>query len=328
MLLELGNLTGWAMARTLAAGLALLALAPAAAIADGRTVQERLGHPATARLLVIHADDLGMAHSVNRATFEALERGWITSASVLVPCPWFPEVAAFARAHPQADLGIHLALNSEWTGFRWGPLSSPEAVPSLVDAEGYLPLEETAVVARARPAEVERELRAQVDRARSAGVRVSHLDSHMATLFRSEPLFEVYRRLGKAYDVPLLLERLGERGGEESPWATVAQDDALVDRVVSIGPGVPIADWPAAYEALLAPLPAGVYQLIVHLAYADDEMRGATWDHPDWGAAWRQADLDLVRSDRFRRFLAEQGFVLVSWSDLAGARGPAAAAKP
>src|SRR6266496_6659926 len=96
-----------------------------------KTVEERLGYPASARLLVIHADDLGMDHSVNRATFEALEKGWITSASMLVPCPWFPEVARWAKQNSNADLGIHLALNSEWTDFRWGPVSGPSRVPSL-----------------------------------------------------------------------------------------------------------------------------------------------------------------------------------------------------
>lgn len=283
------------------------------------TVQERLGHPADARLLILHADDLGMSHSVNRATFEALESGWITSASILVPCPWFPEVATWARSHPQADLGIHLALNSEWTAFRWRPLSAPDAVRSLVDGDGYLPLVETTVAERARPREVERELRAQIDAARRAGIAPTHLDSHMAALFQTRPLYEVYRRLGAAYRVPLLLERLGRRGGADSPWASDAARDALVDRVVSIDPGVTPEGWPGAYRDLLAPLPPGVYQLIVHLGYDDEEMRGATADHPDWGARWRQSDLDLVRSPEFREFLRQQRFVLVGWRDLARA---------
>ncbi len=297
-------------------GLAL-ALAAAVSAAHAATLQERLGHPADARLLVIHADDLGMAQAVNRATFEALEQGWITSASILVPCPWFPEVAGWARSHPNADLGVHLALNSEWTTFRWRPLLAGREVPSLVDEHGYLPLLETTVAERARPREVERELRAQVDAARAAGIAVSHLDSHMAALFQTPELFAVYRRLGESYRVPLLIERLGERGGADSPWAAGPQPQALVDRVLSISPGVAPANWLEAYKQLLAPLPAGVYQLIVHLGYDDPEMRAATADHPDWGAAWRQADLELVRSEAFRDFLRQQGFVLVSWKELA-----------
>ncbi|HSL21956.1 MAG TPA: polysaccharide deacetylase family protein [Vicinamibacterales bacterium] len=286
-----------------------------------RTVQERLGYPADARLLVIHADDFGMSHSVNRATIEALTNRWITSASILVPCPWFPEVVRFARAHPEADLGVHMAVNSEWTTFRWGPVSSRADVPSLLDADGYLPLVEATVVERGKPAEVERELRAQVDRALAAGIRLTHLDSHMATMFRSQALFDVYCRLGATYRLPLLLERLGERGGEAAPLDPAAAADALVDRVLSIAPGVSAADWQAAYEKMLAPLPPGVYQLIVHLGYDDEEMRGATADHPDWGAAWRQQDLSLVRSESFRKFLADQKFVLVGWGELARAQG-------
>ncbi|HET7747376.1 MAG TPA: polysaccharide deacetylase family protein, partial [Vicinamibacteria bacterium] len=232
--------------------LSVLAASPRTAGAPP-TVQERLGHPPGARLLVIHADDLGMSRSVNRATFEALEKGWITSASILVPCPWFPDVARFARAHPEADLGIHLALNSEWEGYRWGPITGREKVPSLLDADGYLPLVEPTVVAQARPAEVEVELRAQVERARAAGIRVSHLDSHMATLFRSAELFAVYRRVGADYGIPVLVERQGARGGAGAEWAAGPQEDALIDRVVSISPGVKAADWPRAYERMLAP---------------------------------------------------------------------------
>jgi predicted glycoside hydrolase/deacetylase ChbG (UPF0249 family) len=291
---------------------------------EARSVQERLGHPANARLLVLHADDLGMAHSVNRATFEALEKGWITSSSILVPCPWFPEVARFAREHPDADLGIHLAVNSEWNDFRWRPVSPVDAVSSLLDKDGYLPLEETELVGKAKPDQVERELRAQVDRAKAAGIHLSHLDSHMGTLFRSPALLDVYLKLGPAFNLPLLLERAsGDRSAAAatSPWALGAQRDALVDRVVSLdAPGAPMSEWTAAYEKLLSPLAPGVYELILHLAYDDEEMRGATWDHPNWGAAWRQADFDMVKSQRFRDFLKAQGFVLVTWKDLARAR--------
>jgi predicted glycoside hydrolase/deacetylase ChbG (UPF0249 family) len=279
------------------------------------TVQERLGHPAGARLLIIHADDLGMAHSVNRATFQALERGWVTSASILVPCPWFPEVARFARAHPDADLGLHLALNSEWTTLRWGPLSPAAEVPSLLDPDGYLPLLETTVAQRARPAEAERELRAQVERARAAGIRFTHFDSHMGALYGTAGLLDVYRRLAEEYHVPLRWARAQQppAGGSIPP------ERILVDRVVAVDPGVDPNAWRSTYEGLLAPLPAGVYEMIVHLAYSDEEMWGATGDHPDWGAAWRRYDLDLVSSPEFREFLKAQGFVLVGWKDLARA---------
>jgi hypothetical protein len=162
------------------------------------TVQERLGYPANARLLVIHADDFGMAHTVNRATIEALDKGWITSASILVPCPWFPEVVRYAKAHPDADLGIHLALNSEWNDFRWGPVSSKDKVPSLLDGQGYLPLDTPEVQKNAKMPEVETELRAQIDRAQALGIHLTHLDAHMGTAVSTPELLNVYLGLGQA----------------------------------------------------------------------------------------------------------------------------------
>jgi predicted glycoside hydrolase/deacetylase ChbG (UPF0249 family) len=284
------------------------------------TAQERLGYPASARLLVIHADDLGMNHSVNRATFEALEKGWITSASILVPCPWFPEVARWAKQHPHADLGIHLALTSEWTDLRWGPVSGASKVPSLLDAHGYFPLDTPDVDQNAKMPDVEYELRAQIDRAKSAGIPVTHLDMHMAGMVSSAELFGVYRRLRDQYQLPLLLETTGTHGPPAG--SPVHPDEIIVQHVITMEPGVASNNkaWFDWYKAQLAPLPPGVYQLVVHLAYDDEEMRGATWDHPDWGAAWRQRDLDMVQSTEFRQFLKEQGFVLVTWKDLVKAR--------
>ncbi len=282
-----------------------------------QSLQERLGYPASARLLVIHADDLGMAHSVNRAIFEAFENHWITSASILVPCPWFPEVALWAKAHPDADLGIHLDLNSEWKTFRWRPISPADRVPSLLDADGYFPLEEMEVAARAKIPEVELELTAQIERARAAGIRISHLDSHMSALMGTAALAAEYRTLGREQRMPILwhAEAAEKLGTEARPRPEfVLNDDDL-----EIQPGVAPKDWLKTYKQMLAPLKPGVHHLVVHLAHDDEEMRGATADHPNWGAAWRQQDFDMVRSAEFRDFLRKQGFVLVRWTDLAKA---------
>jgi len=281
-----------------------------------KTVQETLGYAASARLLVIHADDLGMSHSVNRAIFEALEKGWVTSASILVPCPWFPEVVYWSRQHPDADIGIHQALNSEWTNFRWGPVSSKDKVPSLIDSDGYFPLDTPAVAQNARLPEIETELRAQIDRARDAGIHLTHLDTHMGALFSSTDLYKLYQRMGYTYGLPILEARAGTHAPQ---GVSPPEEEVLVEKVIEIEPGVDALGWTSWYRKHLEPLGPGVYQVIVHLAYDDDEMRGATYDHPDWGAAWRQHDLDMVRSPEFREFLKEQGFVLVGWRELAKA---------
>jgi predicted glycoside hydrolase/deacetylase ChbG (UPF0249 family) len=292
-------------------------LAVSAVAQNNATVLGRLGYPANARLLVIHADDLGMNHSVNRAIFEALDKGWVTSASILVPCPWFPEVVRYAKTHPDADLGIHQALNSEWNDLRWGPVSSKDKVPTLLDAQGYLPLDSPEVAKNAKVAEVEAELRAQIDRAQRIGIHLTHLDSHMGTLFATPDLFKVYLRMGYSYGLPVLFESVTPT--QLPPGYEVPRNEILVDSVLQMGPGVSAADWLNWYKRILTPLKPGVYQLIVHLAYDDEEMRGATGDHPDWGAAWRQHDLDTVKSPEFRQFLKDQGFVLVSWKELAKA---------
>jgi predicted glycoside hydrolase/deacetylase ChbG (UPF0249 family) len=283
-----------------------------------KSVQERLGYPASARLLILHADDFGMNHSVNRATSEALENHWITSASILVPCPWFLEAANFAKAHPDADLGIHQALTSEWTTFRWGPVTSKDQVPSLLDSEGYLPSDTPAVAKNAKADQVEKELHAQIDRARSFGIRITHLDTHMTALFESPMLFSTYQKIGGEVHLPILAARTGE-GHTIPSFAKMSSDDILIDQVFEMGPGVDAKDWVAWYEKQLSPLGSGVYQVILHLAYDDDEMRGATFDHPDWGSAWRQHDLDMVKSPEFQKFLKDQGFILVGWKDVAKA---------
>src|SRR5262245_3119119 len=130
-----------------------------------KTLVERLGYPADAKLLIVHADDLGAAHSINIASIKAFEVGLVNSGSIMIPCPWLSEIATYARSHPEADLGLHLTLTSEWTPYRWGPVLSKERVPSLLDSSGYFYLTESEAAAKANPKEVEAEVRAQIERA-------------------------------------------------------------------------------------------------------------------------------------------------------------------
>jgi predicted glycoside hydrolase/deacetylase ChbG (UPF0249 family) len=280
------------------------------------TIIRRLGYPADAKLLIIHADDMGMAHSVNRATFEALEKGWITSASIMVPCPWFPEAAEYAREHPDLDLGLHLTLTSEWKTYRWGPISDG-AASSLLDKHGYFPNTETALAAQAMPVDVEKEIRAQIEKAHAAGVNFTHLDSHMGALFKTPELFRVYEQAARDYHVPNLVAPKGSP--HSHPADVIPANTLVITQDLQIRPGVPRKRWLKAYEHMLAPLGPGIYELIVHLGYDDAELEGITSGHPHWGARWRQSDLEVVRSPQFQKFLRENGFILVRWKDLARA---------
>src|ERR1043165_3064905 len=192
-----------AMKRLILALTAVMVLSFVHVRGQEKTIAERLGYPRDAKLLIVHADDLGMAHSVNAATMKAFETGLVNSGSIMVPCPWLPEIAAYARANPQADLGLHLTLTSEWTQFRWGPVSAKDRVASLLDPNGYFRLTETDAAQYADPKEVELELRAQIERARSLGIVPTHLDSHMGTLYQNKALFDVFMRVARENKLPV-----------------------------------------------------------------------------------------------------------------------------
>ena len=292
----------------------LFALVPSAS-AQNRSLAERLGYPADAKLLIVHADDLGMSHSVNLATIKGFESGLVNSGSIMVPCPWFSEIAAYARANPQADLGLHLTLTSEWTSFRWGPVTSKDRVSSLLDKNGYFHLTEVDAATKADVKEVEAEIRAQVERARAFGIQPTHLDSHMGTLYQSKELFEVFLKVAREYKLPVRVAR---------EWASRADflmtmlkpDDAYIDRVLDINPAVAPQDWGKFYTESRKKLQPGVTEVVIHLAYDDAEMQGATADHPNWGAAWRQRDLQFFTSDAFKQVLREQGIKLITWREI------------
>jgi predicted glycoside hydrolase/deacetylase ChbG (UPF0249 family) len=292
-----------------------LTLAAPTIQAQQPTLAERLGYPKDAKLLIVHADDLGMAHSVNAATLKAFETGLVNSGSIMVPCPWLSEIAAYARANPQADLGLHLTLTSEWTRLRWGPVTPNDRVSSLLDKDGYFRLTESEAAQKANPKEVELEIRAQIERAKALGIVPTHLDSHMGTLYQNKELFDVFLRVAREYKLPV---RVAKEWGPriEVLQAAITPNDVFIDRVLDINPQVAPQDWAKFYSDEIRKLQPGVTEVVIHLAYDDGEMRGATFDHPDWGAAWRQRDFDFFTSDAFRKLLQENQIKLITWREV------------
>lgn len=278
-------------------------------------IAEKLGYPADSKLLIIHADDLGVAHSQDRASFQALEEKAVTAASVMVPCPWFTEVADFAKSHPDADLGLHLTLTSEWKTYRWGPVAPRDRVASLLDPNGYFYPDNGPVAAHAKPEEAEREVRAQIQRALAMGIHPTHLDTHMGTLAATPQLYSILIKVAHEYHLPYIAVRLPGRQGEEM-MKLVSPNDIVLDHLVMFPPKTPADQWTQSYVKAIAALKPGLNELIVHLAYDDSEMRAITADHPDYGAAWRQRDFDAVTSPEFKRALKQNHIILVGWREL------------
>ena len=302
------------MKRTFIIAIAIFVMSP---FTSGQTASlpARLGYAPDTKLLIVHADDLGMAHSVNAASIKAFETGLVNSGSIMVPCPWLPEIAAYARKYPEADLGLHLTLTSEWNLFRWGPVLSKDRVPSLLTRDGYLYPTETEAASHADAREAEAEVRAQIERARSFGIQPTHLDSHMGTLYQNEALFRVFLRVSRENKLPI---RMSKDWLTRAPFisSNLTPDDIVIDRIIDIGPNVRPEGWAAFYTEAIKSIGPGVTAITVHLAYDDEEMRAATLDHPDWGASWRQRDLDFFTSAAFRRLLLENNIKLITWREL------------
>jgi len=282
---------------------------------SAQTLAERLGYPPGTKLIIVHADDLGEIHAVNAAAMKALQGGTINSASLMVPCPWFPEMADYAKSHPDADFGLHLTLTSERVYYRWSPVASSHKVPSLLDENGYFH-HDWEHNTHVNPKEVEVELRAQIERALAMGVRPTHLDSHQYRLIMNgKELFEVMLRVAHAYKLPVFVTR---------DWfadysylqASLRSDDIVLDHTVTIEPEVPPEKWAEFYLAALKNLKPGVTEFVIHPGYDDEELRAATRERSTWGSAWRQRDFDFFTSDQFREVLAQQHIQLITWREL------------
>jgi predicted glycoside hydrolase/deacetylase ChbG (UPF0249 family) len=279
------------------------------------------------KLLIIHADDVGMCHSENMATFLGFQNGVVSSCSLMVPCPWILEAVEFFKENPDYDHGVHSTLTSEWRLYRWGPVSSKSKVPTLLDEQGYLH-KEAKDAAEASREEVETELIAQVKRAFELGLHPSHLDTHMGPVFFKPDLLETYVRVALNNGLIPMLIKPTDNAVELAKQMGIMISEKLVNRILKSG--MPMIDnfigitfgsdlqerikW---FRNMLKDIkPGTLTQIIVHLGLPDEEMKAIIPSHGVTSHTDRYLDYQLVTSREAKEIVESLGFTLVGWKDL------------
>ncbi|MVM29206.1 ChbG/HpnK family deacetylase [Spirosoma sp. HMF4905] len=296
----------------------LFCLIGTALFSQNLTIQEKLGYPKNTKLLIIHADDIGVSHAENAASFKALESGFVNSGSIMVPCPWFPESADYAKNNPTKDLGLHLTLTSEWKLYKWGPVRSKNEVKSLLDKQDYLYETAKGLAQSGTASEVESELRAQIERAKAFGIDATHFDTHMgATLLKPEFL-SAYIKLGHEYRTPVLLnkEHLKLIGGYDDLAKYITDKDVVVDNIYMALPNDYKAGMTQYYEQVINNLQPGLHCLLIHTCFDNDEMKAVTMGYSIYHGTWRQADYDFFTSKKCGDLLKKNNIQLVTWREI------------
>jgi chitin disaccharide deacetylase len=314
----------------LATVVALTALSAACAENDPKpTYAERLGWPKGARVAMFHSDDLGMHHDSVVGTVEAIERGVVTSASAMMPCSWIPMWRDYLLDNPDFDNGLHLTLTSEWKHYRWGPVAGKDQTPSLVDSDGYLWQNVMQVLKNATPDDVETEIRAQIQKARQMGMPITHLDSHMGTLFASPQFLERYVKVGIDEKIPVMIMgghmthlRTEHRGGVQAELLalmvrTMAQKvwDArlpvLDDLQTDLTGRGPFEQKKAELIQRLKNLQPGVTMIIVHCTRPSEVFARVSGSGPN-----RLSDTEVMTDPDLRKLIEAEGIILTTWREL------------
>jgi predicted glycoside hydrolase/deacetylase ChbG (UPF0249 family) len=316
----------------------LVAVSGNGVLSQELTYAEKLGFPKGAKVLILHVDDVGMSWDSNQGAIDAMEKGVATSLSIMMPCPWVPGFVKYLKQHPETDAGLHLTLTSEWSDYRWGPLSGKPATPGLVDGEGALWSSVESVVKNASPDEVEKEIRAQIQRARDMGFEPTHMDSHMGTLFATPQFLERYIKLGIEYKIPVMFPAghntmIGKQVPAELKTQLTETGKMLwqsglpvLDDLHNVSYGF---DYPTGnvsdaelqkfatskYIETIQELKPGLSMVIMHCTTTSSVFPYIT----DSGKI-RKGDLLAMMDPAFRQFIIKEKIILTTWRDVATRR--------
>lgn len=292
---------------------------------EEKTFGEMLGWKATDRILILHNDDVGMSHESNLGTIEGYEKGLLTSNSTMMPCSWVLEWRDFIRDNPnlKIDNGLHLTMTSEWKHYRWRPVAGETVVPGLLDAEGYMPRGVMDVYQTATADEVEAEIRAQIALAEKMGLPITHLDSHMGTLFYNPEYFQRYVKVGIEKQIPIMMisGRAEPRNDIERQLMPQIREAA---KAIWAG-GLPVLDYlqqstadtkdpKVMADALiedLRELKPGITQVILH-----GTRTGCNFHAISSSGGTREAELEMVLNADVKKVIEEEGIILTNYREL------------
>jgi predicted glycoside hydrolase/deacetylase ChbG (UPF0249 family) len=251
--------------------------------------------------LIIRSDDMGAFHSVNVACIDTYKNGITTAVEVMPVASWFPEAVYLLRENPGLDVGVHLAITSEWDYVKWRPLT---CCPNLTDSNGYFypriwpnpSYPQQSVLEREwNISEIEAEFRAQIEVVQKNIPRLSHISGHMGSTAFNEEVANLVGKLAEEYGLILLENK-----------------SSSVNSVSYNGPKKDFKDRESSFITMLYTMEAGKdYLFVDHPGLDNDEM--STVGHPGYEnvADDRQGVTDLLKSDKVKRVIKERGIKLI-----------------
>jgi len=281
---------------------------------DFDEISQILGFNPSDKLLIIHADDLGLCESVNSATFESFKNRAISSASVMMTTDEINEVASFSNTNQNYDMGIHLTVTSEWKLHKWGGILNNEDIPSILNKKDHLYWNKRKFTKNGKLDEIRKELQAQIDLGKSMGINPSHIDSHEGALFFDPDIFKLYLDLAKENDllafVPIQASVHFDENFKKPKHAII------IDQFHMLPEGIDVSEIKDYYFNVIKNLEPGLSQIIVHLGKDEEELREITIDHPNFDYRWRQLDFDVFNSIDFKNHLKKHNIKIINWKDL------------